>query len=120
MHRRTYAAEPSDLVGQAANRVVMRRDPSQPIDGGVPFTAPGPSMIAIVAIYQPKWRKVHAAIENVTPRPPGSVAMAVVGDWIVISSLRRPVEAQSHQKVTHEMFDRWDDRIVELGPAGQG
>ena len=33
--------------------------------------------------------------------------MAVLGDWILVSSLRRPVEAQSHQKITHEMFDRW-------------
>jgi hypothetical protein len=56
--------------------------------------------------------KTYAAVAS-------SVAMTV-GDWIVISSLRRPVEAQSHQKVTHEMFDRWDDRIVELAPAGQG
>ncbi|MDE3161146.1 MAG: hypothetical protein KGM92_20460 [Acidobacteriota bacterium] len=38
MHRRTYAEEPSDLVGAAANRVVMRRHPPQPIDRAVPFT----------------------------------------------------------------------------------
>ena len=56
--------------------------------------------------------KTYAALAS-------SVAMAVLGGWIVVSSLRRPVEAQSHQKVTHEMFDRWMTELSNWGRWGK-
>jgi hypothetical protein len=52
--------------------------------------------------------KAYAALAS-------SFAMTVLGDWIVVSSLRCPVEAQSHQKLTHEMFDRWMTELSNWG-----
>ncbi len=49
----------------------------------------------------------------------GSVAFSTLGGWIAVSSLSRSAHAQSHEKVTHEMFDRWMTDLSNWGRWGK-